>query len=149
MKKLLLLVLGLGFSGFAVADTPIVKRCYELRLSLPADLEGSGQRTFLPAGYSLCLSERNVVREGEVSTGDFRVSIVSGDFLMRGYRLGAKAQEASLDSVTLTYAKDAASLETAPVAERVRVSLSKRAPRPGVYLGQISVGGAVFGLFGK
>jgi hypothetical protein len=149
MNKLLLLSLALVFSGSAVADTPVQKRCYDMQLALPKDLEGTGQRHFLPVQYDLCLWERNVVKEGNISTGEFGVSIVSGDFLMKGYRMGAKSQVATMQNVTITYAKDVASLEDAPASERVRVSLGRNAPRPGVYVGQISIGGAVFGLFGQ
>lgn len=148
MRKLLLL-LTLVFSGSAVADTPVQKRCYDIGLSLPKDLAGTGQRHFLPVQYDLCLWERNVVKEGNVSTGEFGLSIVSGDFLMKGYRMGAKSQLVSMQNITITYAKDVAALEDAPVGERVRLSLGRNAPRPGAFMGQVSIGGALFGLFAQ
>ena len=124
--------------------------CYELRLAVPADLKGTGAKDFLTAHKSLCVREQNLVRQGSsnIYTGQIVISLRDGDFVMKGYALGARSTQSSLQNATVTYAEDVAGL-TGESSGRIRLSLNRNAGGVGANLGQISIAGAVFGLFGK
>ena len=150
MKSLLTLIgisLSLILGTAHAAQAAPTSKCYRLHLSLSPDLDGSSARTYLKTQYRLCITEKDVVKEADnISTGDFTIRFVDGDFTMMGYRLSAKSTKVTFEKVNIVYAKDIAGL-TGENSKRIQLSLNKNSAGEGVYHGQISIAGTVYALF--
>lgn len=145
-----LIALSLGFTVSALAAP--VSTCYDMRITLPKDLDGSGVRQFPKSVYKICFREDNVVQNSltKLYSGTFRTSIIDGSFLLKAYSgLTTKKVVSSMTNETIIYGATATAINTNETAKIVRVSLDRTAaPGAGSYRGQVSIGGFVYGLYG-
>lgn len=150
MKSLVLAVL--VFAGIAalsnVAGAAPIRTCYKMGLQFPDALDGSGKKDYLPLAYKLCVTEKNVVQEStHIASGDFSVQIIDGDFVQKGWGAKFRAGTATMQNKTLIFANTEHELR-GEVAKRITFSFLKNASGAGTFLGQVSIAGSVYALYG-